>query len=357
MSVLSTLSCTLAAAAPDADAIHHPQSDLANARFIDATGADAELFLDAPPGLFPQLTVVRTAGEQFAAPALLLLPYSDDLVIDWRIEDEHQIGVFTQDFDGTWSWAPANVDANANMLYVGADSGAAWAAGPPWMMRPWQRRAILGADFVPGERNVLVLHGWNSDPWEGCTLDLMAGIAPSYDNIAVMAYPSALDITANGNWLRDQAEQRWPGTSFDIVGFSEGGLVARAAIEPHAWNDHTPIGAELGRLVTIATPHTGVLPAAHFSVLNDEAARQMRPASDFLRALNADPRHDGIRYQFLAGDTGAGHDGVVPVDSALGRGALAPDDLAVLPLLHSADDGARRLPCDTSVYETAAEWQ
>jgi hypothetical protein len=352
MSVVSTLSCSFAAAAPGSDVRLPVPPELARARFVDVMGVEATLVLEPSPEVFPQLTVIRAVRDRpLASPAVLLLPYSDDLVADWNIQDEHTLGVFTDDGTGTWSWSPANVDANTNTVYVGVESGEAWAAGPPWMMRAWQRRVIMGEDFVAGERNVLVIHGWNSDPWEGCMLDLMAGIAPLYDNVAAMAYPSALDIAANGNWLREQIEQRWPDTSIDIIGFSEGGLVARAAIEPHTWNGSGSLSARVGRLVTIATPHTGVLPEAKFSVLNDEAARQMRHGSALLRELNTHTSHAGVRYEFIGGDTGAGHDGIVPLPSAFGRGTLAPDETVTLTLPHSAVGGSRGLPCDTAVYD------
>jgi hypothetical protein len=311
------------------------------------------------PALYPQLIVV-TALPRVALPvrATLVLPYADALVRDWRIEDETQLGVFERDAGETWRWSPALVNPATNTVVLQVDTLAAWTVGPSWMMKPWQQRSILGAEFVGGERNVLVLHGWNGEPWEACQLDLMAGIAPYYDNVAAVAYPSALDIADNANWLREEIERQWPDTPVDIIAFSEGGLVARAAIEPHTWNGDAVISAKIGRLVTIATPHLGVVGEMTLSLLNDTAARQMRSGSDFLDELNAEARHEHIRYQFIAGDLGRGSDSIVPRDSALARGAVQADGTTVLPLAHSPSSEMRRgMPCDSSVYEAVAAWQ
>ena len=304
------------------------------------------------PALYPQLIVVTAAPHvALTARATLILPYADALVRDWQIEDETRLGVFQRNAEGTWRWSPALVNPATNTVVLQVDALAVWTVGPSWMMKPWQDRSILGAEFMEGERNVLVLHGWNGEPWEACQLDLMAGIAPYYDNIAAVAYPSALDIADNANWLRGEIERQWPGTPFDIVAFSGGGLVARAAIEPHTWNGDTAIDARIGRLVTIATPHLGVVGGATLSLLNDDAARQMRPGSDFLRELNDRPEMSRVRYQFIAGDPGAGSDGMVATDSALGRGVATTARRGALPLTHT------EMPGDASVYEAVAAWQ
>lgn len=65
----------------------------------------------------------------------------------------------------------------------------------------------------------------------------------------------------------------------DIVAFSMGGLVARYYIQR--------LGglSRVKHFVTLATPHRGTYLAY---VLSNVAGRQMRPGSDFLRALDAD---------------------------------------------------------------------
>jgi len=331
--------------------------DLARVRLHLPAGSVSSavtLTTDAAPRLYPQLLVVRADPVMpLAARATLTLPYAEELVRAWDIGDETRLGVFQRNGDGTWWWTPALVNAATNTVVMQVDALGAWTVGPSWMMRPWQERSVLGAEFVLGERNALIIHGWNSEPWDGCQLSLAAGIAPYYDNVAAVAYPSAFDIVGNGAWLREEIERRWPDTQFDIIAFSEGGLVARAAIEAHAWNGDTQIAADVGRLVTIATPHEGIDAGAPLSVLNDEAALQMRPGSEFLREVNDGPRHDGVRYQLIAGDLGNGTDGVVPRESALGGGALRASQTAVLGLAHSPSGVAPRgMPCDAAVYET-----
>jgi hypothetical protein len=354
---VTAISCSFAAAAPDA-ARSAASETLARARLVDAAGASAALELESPPEIFPQLTVVRALPEPLlTAPAILVLPYTDALVHDWDIEDERELGLLTEDASGTWSWKPASVDASTNTIYAAVESGASWAAGPPWMMRAWQKRQLVGDDFRAGEHNVLVIHGWNSDPWDGCMLGLASALAIQYDNVAAAAYPTALDIADSAVWLRSEIEERWTNIPFDVVGFSEGGLVARAAIEPHEWNNNRPIAGDIRRLVTIAAPHTGVLASATFSVLNDEGARQMRADSDFLRELNTNPAHGGVSYEFIAGDIGGGNDSIVSTASALGAGAVTANRSRTLPLAHSPATGVPGLPCDALVYDTIASWR
>ncbi len=338
--------------------------DLARARLELPAGAVSSavtLTAETAPGLYPQLIIVRAepAGPAgpLAAEAVLTLPYADELVRVWGIEDETRLGVFHRNEDSTWWWTPALVDRSTNTVVLHVSALGAWAVGPSWMMKPWQQRAVLGAVLEPGARNAVVIHGWNSEPWDACQLELAQGLAPHYENVAAVAYPSALDIAENGNWLRAEIERRWDGVMFDIIAFSEGGLVARAAIEPHEWNDDTLIDAQIGRLVTIATPHEGVEPGVPLSVLNDEAARQMRPGSVFLGELNDAASHPGVRYHLIAGDLGNGTDSIVPRESALGGGALDPEHTGVLELAHSPSAAAPRgMPCDASVYDVIGNW-
>ena len=336
--------------------------DLMRARLELPAGVVASavtLSAEDAPVLYPQLIMVRAdpAGP-LDAEATLTLPYADSLVRDWDIGDETTLGVFQRNGDGTWRWMPALVDPATNTAVLHVTALGAWAVGPSWMMKPWQQRSVLGGVFVQGERNALVIHGWNSEPWDGCQLSLMAGIAPFYDHVAAIAYPSAFDIVENGAWLRGEIERRWGTTPLDIIAFSEGGLVARAAIEPHAWNGDAAIAAEIRRLVTIATPHQGIDPGVPLSVLNDEAARQMRPGSAFLRELNDAPEHEGVRYQLIAGDLGNATDSIVPRESALGGGVLHAERTAVLALAHSPSAAkVRGMPCDPAVYETIGVWR
>jgi hypothetical protein len=146
-------------------------------------------------------------------------------------------------------------------------------------MTSWQARMLLGAPFVAGERNVILLHGWNSSPWDGCQLQLAAAMSAHYDNVLTYAYPSALDIAGNARWLRDELRRVHPGTTFDMIGFSEGGLIARAAIEPGALNDNDAI-ASTANVFLIATPNLGLPAGLPPSPMGDVASRQMADGSD-----------------------------------------------------------------------------
>jgi triacylglycerol lipase len=68
-------------------------------------------------------------------------------------------------------------------------------------------------------------------------------------------------------------------TTFDLVGFSMGGLVGRYYVQRLG-------GAErVGRLITISAPHRGTYMAY---ASRNRGSRQMRPGSAFLRELNRD---------------------------------------------------------------------
>jgi hypothetical protein len=332
-------------------------AEVEGARVI-TNGREAEvvsLFSEPAPALYPQMIVARAAPEgRLASPATVTLPYSVQLLDAWAI-DETQLGVFARQPDGTWFWSPASIDPEAKTATFETLELGTWVVGPSWVMKPWQQRAIIGAAPAPYGRNVLVIHGWNGEPWERCQLELMQALSQGYDNVAAVAYPSGLDIRDNAAWLRGEIEQRWGETSFDVVAFSEGGLLARAAIEPRSWNGNRTIAAKIGRLVTIATPHLGVASGAAVSVLGDVAAEQMQAGSEFLRELNGGVMVS-VPYEVIAGDLGNGSDGVVPVESALGRGVLTPSEATVLELAHSPSASrARGMPCDKAVYEAIAD--
>jgi triacylglycerol lipase len=70
-----------------------------------------------------------------------------------------------------------------------------------------------------------------------------------------------------------------PGESFDLVGFSMGGLVSRYYVQRLGGIDR------VGRLITIASPHRGTYWAY---TAGNVGSRQMRPGSEFLVELNRD---------------------------------------------------------------------
>ena len=345
-------------------AVTDPASPIAGAS-IDlspgAVGADTTVAIDAGDDgafpMFPDLTIVRaTARVPLLKPVHIRIPYSEALLAHWNVTDERQLVLYTRDDDGLWGALTGSVDPAHNVIEASVDRLTSWVVAPGWMLTAWQRRALIGGSLTPGKRNVLLVHGWNSSPWDGCELRLAAGLRETYDNVAAYAYPSALDIGENAVWLRDAIRTRYPGVAFDIVGFSEGGLVARAALEPGAWNGGQTIAASVRNLITIATPHLGVLPETGPSLLSDTASSEMVAGSSFLRDLNMHPETGGVRYGLIAG---AGwrvtSDGLVGVDSALGRGTLVPYRTATLPSVH-ASGGTGGMPCDQRVYDAIRVW-
>ena len=356
----ASISASLGGAVEVADA----ESSLAGAR-IDlppgALRADATVAIDAGDDgtfpMFPDLTIVRaTAAAPLLKPVHIRIPYSEALLAHWNVTDERQLVLYTRDDDGLWGALTASVDPAHNVIEANVDRLTSWVVAPGWMLTAWQRRALIGGTLTPGKRNVLLVHGWNSSPWDGCELRLAAGLRETYDNVAAYAYPSALDIGENAVWLRDAIRTRYPNVAFDIVGFSEGGLVARAALEPGVWNGGQTIAASVRNLITIATPHLGVLSDTGPSLLSDTASSEMVAGSPFLRDLNTHPETGGVRYGLIAG---AGwrvtSDGLVGVDSALGRGTLVPYRTATLPSVH-ASGGTGGMPCDQRVYDAIRTW-
>ena len=326
-----------------------------------AVSTDATIAIDAGDDgafpMFPDLIIVRaTTTAPLVKPARIRIPYSEALLTHWNVTDERQLVLYTRDDDGLWGALTASVDPAHNVIEVNVDRLTSWVVAPGWMLTAWQRRALIGDAFAPAKRNVLLVHGWNSSPWDGCELQLAAALRQVYDNVAAYSYPSALDIGENAVWLRDAIAARYPGVAFDIVSFSEGGLVARAALEPGAWNGGQTIAASVRNLITIATPHLGVLPDAGPSLLSDTASSEMVAGSSFLRDLNLHPETGGVRYGLIAG---AGwrvtSDGLVGVDSALGRGTLVPFRTATLPSVH-ASGGTGGMPCDQRVYDAIRAW-
>lgn len=115
----------------------------------------------------------------------------------------------------------------------------------------------------------------------------------------------ARDLVANG------------ATAVDLVGYSAGGLVARAAVESDP--------GVIARVATIASPHNGTAIAGLGAMLADEtscplACRQLAPESEFLSTL----RQPGDPTRWLSAFTPA--DEVVrPADSSELDGATNVD--------------------------------
>lgn len=79
-----------------------------------------------------------------------------------------------------------------------------------------------------------------------------------------------------------------PEESFDLVGFSMGGLISRYYVQRLGGLDR------VGRLITISAPHHGTYTAY---ALGNPGSKQMRPGSAFLEELNRDaPLLENVRF-------------------------------------------------------------
>lgn len=126
--------------------------------------------------------------------------------------------------------------------------------------------------------------------------------------------------------------------SVDVVGYSAGGVVARAWVRDHG-------GAEQARrVVTLGSPHHGTQTAQlaiDAAGTCPEACLQLAPDSDFLRALNAgDETPDGPAWTSIWTES---DQVVTPPDSARLEGAV---DLTVQELCSAARPGHGDLPGD-----------
>ncbi len=213
--------------------------------------------------------------------------------------------------------------------------------------------------FRPGQRNVLVIHGWNAAPGDDCNKILTDFAASIYQNVLVYQYPSAGDMAENARWLYERLLPllATPDTQFDIIAYSAGGLVARVAKEPSALNDGKAIGAQVRNLVTIATPHEGLdqwvnrvveMSPADASFLGVD---QMMKGSPFLLKLNANPNQGDTRYFTIAGRyEGLPSDGIVLISSAHAEGALKITDRATFNRSHA------QMGCYGDVLSAIGRW-
>lgn len=126
--------------------------------------------------------------------------------------------------------------------------------------------------------------------------------------------------------------------SVDVVGYSAGGVVARAWVADHGGDE------QARRVVTLGSPHHGTETAQlalDAAGTCPTACRQLAPASDFLRALNAgDETPPGPEYVSVWTETDRV---VVPGDSARLSGAT---NVSVQELCAASEPSHGDLPGD-----------
>ena len=210
------------------------------------------------------------------------------------------------------------------------------------------------SDAERGGRLLVLVHGLCMDGggWttrgghdHGAAISDAAGMTPLY-----LQYNSGLPVADNGRSLTgllEAALQSWPQPveQVTLLGYSMGGLVARSAcryaeLEGHGWR------SKLSKLITLGTPHLGspverggawLDGALEVSAYSAPLARLTRRRSAGIADLGHGnvtdtdrevvPLPDGVRCYALAAvqesakaDSGRPPgDGLVPVDSALGR--------------------------------------
>lgn len=126
------------------------------------------------------------------------------------------------------------------------------------------------------------------------------------------------DLDAQAAALGERVDELVAGgaPSVDVVGYSAGGVVARAWVADHGGDE------QARRVVTLGSPHHGTETAQlalDAAGTCPTACRQLAPGSDFLRALNAgDETPPGPAYVSVWTETDRV---VVPADSARLSGA------------------------------------
>jgi pimeloyl-ACP methyl ester carboxylesterase len=188
-----------------------------------------------------------------------------------------------------------------------------------------------------GRPTVCLVHGMNST--SGSFVHMIPLLEAAGFGVVVYDYPfnRDLDRLAPGfvrDWraFRKQADER---RAWAVVTHSMGALLARWYVEGDGY------GGDVSDLVMIAPPNEGSAVAraqtliqiieaaqsasngkragrAQFAEGLGEAADDLLPGSAFLKALNARPRRQGVRYSILAGDRGF----LTPEDRARVEGRL-----------------------------------
>ena len=192
--------------------------------------------------------------------------------------------------------------------------------------RPPDRYGLVVPDkYDPARPLVLLIHGLDSDNamW-GSMVNLLQADG---HQVGCFTYPDDGPIAESGHLLADaMADLRLKHPAAKpamVVAHSMGGLVARHYVEGPAFR------GGIDRLVMLGTPNhgsawTGWRWATEWHSQyktcqregnwtwsrltadgNGEAARDMQPGSEFLKALNARPRRAGVRYTAVAGDRSA----------------------------------------------------
>jgi pimeloyl-ACP methyl ester carboxylesterase len=223
------------------------------------------------------VTAVLTAGWSFStaelvAAALVVMISAPCLLV----ATSYVVGRLAARRDGSQDPAPLRGLATALFRETLAFCAATFAT----IAEPYRRAPREDAGSATHRSPVLLIHGivCNRAVWRPLLKRLAArGFAPVR---AVNLEPLFADIdshTARVVGELRELQRSSGGMPVAIVGHSMGGLVARAALAAGG-------PGLVSRIVTIASPHHGTALARLF---RSAPARQMRPGSSWLQALNA----------------------------------------------------------------------
>lgn len=187
----------------------------------------------------------------------------------------------------------------AVLVFAGLVAWLIWGRGPETVD---PSAALTG---TPGTAILIPGHGGNS-----ASLAPMAAAlkAAGWSTETADIGDGSGDLAGYGALIRAYAQRaRATGAPVALIGYSEGGLIARAAIA----NGAAPY---VTRVATIASPHSGTKVAGLGVFVNsdacDTACQQMAPDSDFLNALPV--AGDETRWLSIFTDS---DDVVLPPDS------------------------------------------
>ncbi len=157
--------------------------------------------------------------------------------------------------------------------------------------------ARMRANPIPLQRPVVVLAGYRSWPMlaQGVRYRLFPVTSGNSDDFLPISFMFAGDIEQITGLVTRRIEERWPSDTpdetieVDVIGISMGGLVARTASLPlgslPAGDETRERRLKIRTLYTMGTPHEGAILAE--KIAPDNAARAMRPGSEFMEYLNA----------------------------------------------------------------------
>ena len=190
-------------------------------------------------------------------------------------------------------------------LGVGDVFWTAWKALRRLREAQLERFPGLGLRGERSPRPVILIHGYRV---RGLTMGLLAwrlrrsGRAIRMPTFGSVRAPIEDYVTALARVIRETLQETGA-EEVDLVGHSMGGLVARAYLSRGE--------VRVARLITLGAPHLG----SPFWVFTWGACgREMRPESEFLRALRSQPLSPGLRAFALYSD----FDALVPPTSASG---------------------------------------